>query len=387
VQVDYARRTAVAQPGVLLAGLDQATQTVGLATPLGIVSDTGIAGLTLGGGIGWLNGQYGLACDNLLAADVVTGDGSLLRANADEHPDLFWAVRGGSGNFGVVTSFIYRLHPVGPVLGGTVILPAERTRDGLHFYHAFASAAPDALTTVAVLHIDTTGQLTVSISVCWCGPLAEGERALQPLRAFGPPLEDTIRVMAYSALQQAVDDAYPPGHQHYWKSRWLVDLSEETIDAMLECAAKWPVTVSGHTELALQQMHGAAARVEPGATAFPHRRDQYDFLILSQWADPVDAPACIAWTRRAFDAMDPFTERGVYVNNLGTEGADRVREAYGANYPRLAALKAQYDPTNLFRANQNIHPTVSAAPTCITAASRPAVAPSCVSDRSHCPNR
>jgi FAD/FMN-containing dehydrogenase len=356
VQVDSDRRIAVADPGLLLADLDRATQARGLATPLGVVSVTGIAGLTLGGGIGWLNGKYGLACDNLLAADVVTADGELVHASAAEHPDLFWALRGGSGNFGVVTSFVYRLHPVGPVLGGAIIFPGERARDVLRFYHAFASAAPDDLTTVAFFDIDNAGQTSIGISVCWCGPHDEGERARQPLRSFGSPLEDGIGIMDYVALQGGVDDAFPPNHQHYWKARWLVDVSDGAIDAMLACVARWPVTATGRTELALQQIHGAAARVAPRETAFPHRRDQYDFLILTQWTDPADADSCIAWTRETFESMAPFTERAVYVNNLGTEGEDRVREAYGAHYPRLAAIKARYDPTNLFRTNQNVRP-------------------------------
>jgi hypothetical protein len=356
VQVDHDQKIAVAQPGLLLADLDRATQAYGLATPLGIVSDTGIAGLTLGGGIGWLNGKYGLACDNLLAAEVITADGDLVRASGEEHPDLFWALRGGSGNFGVVTSFVYQLHPVGPVLGGTLLFAGDRARDVLAFYHAFARAAPDELTTVAFLDVDTGGQATVGISVCWCGSHADGERALRPLRDLGPPSESTIGVVAYDDLQRASDAAFPPGHQHYWKSRWLVDVTDGAIETMLACVAAWPPTATGRTELALQQLHGAAARVDPGATAFPHRRDQYDFLIMSQWTDPADAPACTAWTRQTFDALAPFTENAVYVNNLGTEGEDRVREGYGPNYDRLATIKASYDPTNLFRSNQNIRP-------------------------------
>jgi FAD/FMN-containing dehydrogenase len=356
VRVEPDQRIAVAEPGLLLADLDRATQAHGLATPLGVVSVTGIAGLTLGGGIGWLNGKYGLACDNLLAADVVTADGELLHASATDHPDLFWALRGGSGNFGVVTSFVYRLHPVGPSLGGAIIFPGARAREVLRFYDDFASAAPDDLTTILIFGIDNAGQTTIGISVCWCGPHNAGERALRPLRTFMPAIEDGIGIKEYVAVQGGADYAFPPDQQHYWKSRWLVDVSDEAIDALLACAARWPATASGRTELDLQQIHGAAARVDPGATAFPHRRDQYDFLILTQWADPADADSCIAWTRDTFEAMATFTERAVYVNNLSAEGEDRVREAYGANYTRLAAIKARYDPTNLFRTNQNVRP-------------------------------
>ena len=353
VAVDPARRVAVAQPGLLLGELDRATQARGLATPLGVVSLTGIAGLTLGGGLGWLNGKHGLACDNLIAAHVVTADGRLLTASPDEHADLFWAIRGGSGNFGVVTSFTYRLHPVGPVLGGGVAFPPERAREALRFYHEFAAACPDELSTTAGLGVDAEGRPTVGVGVCWCGPLDAGERALRPLRAFGPPVADTIGPMSYTAVQTAGDAGFPPDRQHYWKASWLTDLSNGVIDVLLRFAVEKPSAATG---IGLQQMHGAAARMDPAATAFPHRRDQYDLLILSQWSDPADAERNVAWTRALFDAVRPFAQ-GVYVNDLGEEGADRVREAYGANYARLAAIKAEYDPANLFRANQNVKPT------------------------------
>ena len=353
VSVDPARRIAVAEPGLTLANLDRATQAAGLATPIGVVSMTGIAGLTLGGGLGWLNGKHGLACDNLLAADVVTADGELLTASADENEDLFWAIRGGSGNFGVVTSFTYRLHPVGPILGGGVTYPAERAREALRFYHGFASTCPDELSTVGGLGIDAEGRPVVSVGVCWCGSLDDGVRAVRPLRAFAPPTADTIGPMAYCALQTAADAGFPSGQQHYWKASWLTDLSDGAIDVLLRFAANKPSVATG---IGLQQMHGAAARVDPAATAFPHRRAQYDLLILSQWADPADAERNIAWTRVFFEAMRPFAERAVYVNDLGEEGEDRVREAYGANHARLAELKAKYDPTNFFRANQNVKP-------------------------------
>jgi FAD/FMN-containing dehydrogenase len=361
VRVDPERQIAVAQPGLLLADLDRATQAAGLATPLGVISATGIAGLTLGGGIGWLNGKHGLACDNLLAADVVTAAGELLRASADENGDLFWAIRGGSGNFGVVTSLVYQLHPVGPILGGSVDFPAAQAREALRFYYEFASAAPDELTTIARFGFDSGGRTTVAVDVCWCGSLEDGARALRSLRAFGPPEEDTIGTMDYCDLQSAADERYPPGQQHYWKAAWLADLNDGAIEVMLRFAAKRPVGATSHVTIALQQMHGGAARVDPAATAFPHRRDQYDFLILSQWSDPADAARHIEWTRRFFDAMQPFTERAVYVNNLGAEEKDRVREAYGANYERLAAIKTTYDPDNLFRSNQNIRPATEAA--------------------------
>ncbi len=352
VAVDVERRIAVAGAGLLLGDLDRATQAAGLATPLGVVSVTGIAGLTLGGGIGWLNGKHGLACDNVLAADVVTADGELRRASADENPDLYWAIRGGSGNFGVVTSFTYRLHPVGPVLAGGLVFPAERAREALLAYDAFARTCPDALSTTAGVGVDAEGRPTASVGVCWCGPLEEGEQVLRPLRALGPT-QDTVGHMDYLALQTDKDAAFPAGQLHYWKSSYLTSLSDETIDVLFRFAAEQPSAASG---IGLQRMHGAAARVDPAATAFPYRRAQHELLILSQWADPAETERNVAWTRSFFDAVRPLAARGVYVNDLGEEGEDRVREAFGENYARLAAVKATYDPTNLFRANQNITP-------------------------------
>jgi FAD/FMN-containing dehydrogenase len=363
IQVDPERRVAAAQPGLLLGEVDAATQAFGLATPLGTVSITGISGLTLGGGIGWLNGMHGLACDNVVAADVVTADGELLRASATEHPDLYWAIRGGSGNFGIVTSFVYALHPVDRVLSGMLAYPPEQSRDALRFYHEFSQTCPDELSTIANLATDAAGRTVVAVAYSWCGPLHAGERALHTLRAFGTPTTDVVEMMDYCALQRVIDDRFPAGRQHYWKSNFLTDFSEEAIDVMLHFAAERPSPAPVHgaigpsrSGIGFQHVHGVAARVDPAATAFPHRHAHHDFLILAQWTDPADAEPHIAWTRAFFEAMRPFTERAVYVNGLGVEGEDRVREAYGANYPRLAAIKGRYDPTNLFRANQNIQP-------------------------------
>jgi FAD/FMN-containing dehydrogenase len=363
VQVDPERRVAVAQPGLLLGELDIATQVFGLATPLGTASITGIAGLTLGGGIGWLSGRHGLACDNLIAADVVTADGELLRASATENPDLFWAIRGGSGNFGVVTSFVYQLHPVGPVLTGSLVFPPAQTRAALRFYHEFSRSCPDELSTMANLATGDDGWTVMAVAYSWCGPYDEGERALHPLRTFGTPIEDLVEVLGYCALQQVIDSRFPYRRQHYWKSSFLTDLTDEAIDVMLHFAAQRPSPAHVHggegasrAGIGMQHVHGAAARVNPAATAFPHRHVHHDFLILSQWTDPADAERHIAWTRDFFAAMRPFTERAVYVNGLGADEQDRVSEAYGANYPRLAAIKARFDPTNFFRSNQNIRP-------------------------------
>lgn len=354
IQVDPGRRIARAEPGLILGEFDQATQAFGLATTTGVVSKTGLAGLTLGGGVGWLNGKHGLACDNLLAADVVTSDGQLVRASEDEHPDLFWAIRGGSGNFGVVTSFTYQLHEVGPVLAGSVTYPFDRAREAVSFYHEFASSCPDELTTSCSLWTDESGTPGVSVGVCYSGDLAAGEDAVRPLLDFGPPEASRIAPTSYCSLQSANDAGFPMGRQHYWKSAWLADVPEEAIEVMLEFLATKPSPLSG---IGLQQMHGAASRRDPTATAFPHRGSNlYDCLILSQWVDPADSEANVRWTRALFAALEPFLERGVYVNDLGEEGEDRVRAAFGANYDRLVSIKQKYDPTNLFRVNQNVRP-------------------------------
>jgi len=356
---DRAGGTVRAEAGLTLGEFDRATQALGLATTLGVVSMTGIAGLTLGGGLGWLNGRYGLACDNLVAAEIATADGELLRLGPGEHEDLFWAIRGGGGNFGVVTAFTYRLHPVDLVLAGGLSYPLAAALRVLPFYDEFVKAAPDELSTVASLALTPTGEPTVSIAVCFCGPTDEGERVLRPLRTFLAPAEDSIQPMPYLSLQSAPDAGFPSGQQHYWKAGWLRSVTEGAIETLLRFVPELPSPASG---VGLQQMHGAASRVDPAATAFPHRAEQFDFLILSQWPDPVDSARNIEWTRALFEAMRPHLEDAVYVNNLGDEGPDRVRAAYGANYPRLAAVKRRYDPDNLFRANQNIDPAPISSP-------------------------
>jgi FAD/FMN-containing dehydrogenase len=352
VQVDSRRRIAVAGAGALLADLDQATQAYGLATPLGVVSVTGIAGLTLGGGIGWLNGKHGLACDNVLAADIVTADGRLLTVSPDEHADLYWGIRGGGGNFGVVTSFTYRLHPVGRVLAGGLSYPAERTKEVLRFYPEFAASCPDELSMSASLGNDDSGRPVFGVALCWSGEQEELDSALRPLRDLGPDVEQVVPT-EYGAWQSAHDEGFPLGQYHYWKSSFVTDFTDDAIDVLLHFAAEKPSAASA---IGMQQLHGAAARVAPEATAFPHRRSQSELLVLAVWADPAETERNVAWARAFFEAMQPFAARGVYVNDLGEEEGDRVRAAYGANYDRLAAIKAAYDPTNIFRSNQNIRP-------------------------------
>ena len=358
IRVDPARRTARAQPGLRLGELDRETQAFGLATPLGVIANTGIAGLTLGGGIGWLSGQYGLACDNLLSVDVVTADGRFLTASASENTDLFWGVRGGGGNFGIVTSFEYRLHPVGPVLGGTVLYEMKKAWEVLRFLDKFAHEYPDELSVDIGFLTTPDGNLMVGITVCYSGSLGEGEKVLQPLRTFGTPIADFIRPMSYVEMQSLLDENFPPGRLHYWKSNFLRVMSDDAIEVMLEYATTMPSPTS---VVELQLMHGAASRIGCSETAFAHRYEQYDLLILSNWTDPADSEKNVRWTRAFWEAMQPFVEQRVYVNNLGEEGDERDRAAYGSNYERLVALKNKYDPTNFFRLNPNIKPNTQAA--------------------------
>jgi hypothetical protein len=353
LRVDPDHLRAHAGPGLLLGDLDRATQHHGLAVPLGVMSKTGIAGLTLGGGLGWLNGRYGLACDNLIGAEVVTADADVLHVSEDEHADLLWGLRGGGGNFGVVTSFTYQLHPVGPVYAGALTYPWAMAADALRFHDQFMARAPDELVTAVSIALDSSGVPQVSIGVCWCGPPDEGLNVLRPLRAFGSPVDDTIAQMPYVALQSAPDAGFPLGWLHYWKSGYLRHLTDAATDTLLEIAAAMPPGSSG---IGMQGLRGAASRVAVDATAFPHRATQYDFLILAQWADRDESPRNIAWARDSFTAMEPHLEPAVYVNNLGTEGPDRIRAAYGPNYPKLAEIKYRYDPANTFRLNQNVSP-------------------------------
>lgn len=357
LRVDPARRTAEAQPGLTLGEFDRETQAFGLATTLGAVSMTGIAGLTLGGGIGWLMGKYGLACDNLLSVDMVTADGQFRSVSGTENEDLFWGVRGAGANFGVVTSFRYRLHPVGPVLGGMVIHPFAKAREVLRFYMEFTGHCPDELTVDAGILTGPDGNPVVAIAICYCGPIEQGEKLVAPLRKYGSPLADLIGPKPYLEVQKIFDASFPPNHQNYWKAGFLHTVRDEVIDAMIEFATKRPSPASF---MVLEHVHGAAARVPVGETAFPHRREQYSLLIFSIWPNAADSEANIAWARRFWTEVQPFGTDGVYVNYLGQEDVDRVRAAYGPHYQRLVTLKEKYDPTNFFRMNQNIRPTSGA---------------------------
>ena len=358
-RIDLRHRTVQAEAGLTLADLDRDCQRFGLATPLGVVSATGIAGLTLGGGIGWLGGKHGLACDNVISVDIVTADGALLTASASEHPDLFWAVRGGGDNFGVVTSFAYRLHEVGPVIGGTIAWPLSQAPRVLRFYDELARDCPDELSLNASLAVGEDGTPNLGISVAWIGPLDEGERLLKPLRSCETPLADMIRPMSFVEKQRGGDTFFPFGRRHYWKAGFLRRLGADAIEVITHFAATFP---SPYTRILLQQMHGAAARVPPTETAFAHRHDQWDCEMLGQWEHPEDDERCVRWTREAYAAMEPHLERSVYVNALGGDEPERVASAYGANYDRLAAIKTRYDPGNFFRANHNVAKRREASP-------------------------
>jgi FAD/FMN-containing dehydrogenase len=355
VHVDPKSRTARAQGGVTWAGFDRETQLYGLATTGGVVSSTSIAGLTLGGGLGWLMSKYGLALDNLLSADIVTAEGKILKASADEDADLFWAVRGGGGNFGVAASFEYRLHPVGPaVTGGLIAHPFDRAREVLQFYREITASPSDELTVIAVLIHGRDGSKLAALVPCHCGPLDDGEAATRPLKQFGSPVMDTIGPMPYCELNAMLDEAHPKGALYYWKSSFLAQLSDEAIDGMITCFAECPTPMG---QVLIEHFHGAATRVGSSDIAFPHRTAGYNLVILSEWMDHATTDRCITWARDTYAAMEHWMGSGRYVNYLGDdEEGDPVAAAYGENYQRLRTLKARYDPENFFHMNQNIPP-------------------------------
>ena len=358
VRVDPMRRTARAEGGVTWGEFDRETQAFGLATTGGSVSDTGIAGLTLGGGLGWLAGKCGLTCDNLLSADVVTADGKLLVASASEHTDLFWGVRGGGGNFGIVTSFEYQLHPVGPVLAGMLLYPFAQAKEALAYYRDFAKAVPDEVNTMGGLLTSPDGDLMAVIAVCYNGSLDAGERVLRPLREFGPPVADQIRPMAYREVQTQLDAAAVRGRRYYIKSSFMRSISDDAIDALIDRFANVP---SPHTLVFFQQLGNAANRIGAQETAFSQRDALCEWGCLSSWVDPAADGVNIGWTRALAEAMQPFSSGGAYITQMGVEaeeGADRIKDAFGPNYEQLVALKNKYDPTNLFRHNQNVKPVV-----------------------------
>jgi FAD/FMN-containing dehydrogenase len=365
IEVDPDRRLATAEPGVVWAELDRATQDHGLAVTGGEVSDTGIAGLTLGGGFGWLKRTCGLTCDSLLEAEVVTADGRIVRASEQENPDLFWALRGGGGNFGVVTRFTYRLHEVGPILyGGAVVHPAERTADALRFLRDLAPQVPDEASLMAALVVappapefpaELHGRPVVVIGAAYHGGLAEGEQALRPVREFAPPAADMLGPIPYVALQQMVDEGVPRGLHYYVKSEWLGGLPDDVISGLAEHHLSRP---SPMDQILIHQMGGAVSRVPRNATAFAYRDAAFVLTVNGCWQPEEPREPHVAWARSTWEASLPGSLGGSYINHLDAdEGEDRVRDAYGPEiYDRLAAVKTAWDPDNVFRHNHNILP-------------------------------
>lgn len=356
IRVDPAARTAWAQPGLLWQDFDRETQAYGLATTGGVVGETGIAGLTLGGGVGWLVRKHGLTCDNLLAVDVVTADGKLRHASPEANQDLFWALRGGGGNFGVATAFQYQLHEVSTILGGFIIHPRAAARDVIRFHRDFITLAPEELTSYVALLTAPDGNPVVAMASCYCGDLQEGERVLRPLREFGAPLVDGTQAMPYAGMQGLLGPAFPWNNRNYWKSNYFREVPDAAIDVLVEHANRSQSPLSA---VIIEYYGGAVSRVAPDASAFPHREASFNILFVGQWTDATEDSQHIDWVRNCWEAVNPWASGAVYMNALsGDEGPEVVRNAYGANYSRLAALKAQLDPKNLFRMNQNILPSV-----------------------------
>ena len=355
IYVDAAKRSARAQGGVTWVQLNRETQVHGLAVTGGVVSSTGIAGLTLGGGLGWLMSKYGLALDNLRSIELVTADGEVLEVNEKQHPDLFWALRGGGGNFGIATSFEYQLHPVGPmVMGGMVAYPFDRARDVLRFFRDTTASLPDDMAIFGGLIHSPDGAKLAAMVGGHFGSLADGEKAFRPIKEFGSPVLDTIGPIGYSELNGMLDAAYPKGALNYWKSSFLKELTDDAIDAIIEAFSGCPTPMG---QILLEHFHGAATRVGVSDTAFPHRADGYNLLILTQWLRPEDTRGGTAWTRDSYGSFQPFVADARYVNYLGDdEPAEAAHAAYGPNYKRLQEIKTKYDPTNFFHMNQNIEP-------------------------------
>lgn len=362
ITVDAGQRTARAQPGLTWGEYDREAQAFGLATTGGLISTTGIAGFTLGGGIGWLMRQYGLACDNLRSVRIVTADGSLSCADADENADLFWGLRGGGGNFGVVTEFSYALHPVTQVIGGMVLHPAAHSRELLEFYRDYTVTAPDELTTMfAFLTAPPApfvpgalqGKPAVAIAACYSGSLERGAEVMRPLKEFGSPAVDLLGPMPYLALQSMLDAGAPSGIQNYWKSNYLQVLTDDAVEIFIHQAERM---ISPLSAIHIQQLGGAVRRVPEDATAYANRDAEFVVNIIGTWMDAAESDSHVAWTRETWDVLQPYWAKGAYINFMGEENDERTRQAYGDNYARMRALKQKYDPTNLFCFNQNIKP-------------------------------
>jgi FAD/FMN-containing dehydrogenase len=356
IHVDPVRRTVRAQPGLTVGELDRANAAFGLATPSGTISLTGIAGLTLGGGIAWLQGKYGLAVDNLLSAEVVLASGDVVTASEDAERDLFWALRGGGGNFGIVSSFEFRAHPLASVLGGAVLHPLEAAPQVFRFFREFSADLPDEVTLQAgFIHApDGSGAKLCGVIMCHAGDDAERAAAdVQPIRHLGSPVADMVQRFPYPVMNTGADWLFSKGTRNYWKSAFFTEVSDAAIEAMADAFARAP---SDRCVLVVEEFHGAVTRVAPQATAYPHRKQGFNLLLISQWNDPADTAAGIAWARETFDDLAPYLADRSYTNYLSADDHDRVRQAFGPNYERLVELKRRYDPDNRFRGNQNLNP-------------------------------
>jgi FAD/FMN-containing dehydrogenase len=356
IKVDRRKRTVWAQGGVTWNEFNRAAACHGLATTGGVVSTTGIAGLTLGGGEGWLMGKYGLTIDNLLAAEVVTATGEVVTASAEENQDLFWALRGGGGNFGVAASFEYQAHPVSTVYGGLVAHPVSRAREALAFFREFTQSAPDELTVYFSLFPDSSkpGETLAAMVACHCGDASAAEADLKPLRQFGPPAADLIQPMPYAVINTLSDGGYPKGAFNYWKSAFFGDLSDASLEIMVDALHRCPSPMSG---LAIVPYLGAVTRIDATATAFAHRAPGYSLLIVSQWPDQRETEPNITWAKETFETLRPYMADRSYLNNLTAEDGRMAHHIWGANYQRLVTVKRRYDPDNIFRLNHNIDPS------------------------------
>jgi hypothetical protein len=363
VRVDAGGMTARVEPGVTLGEFDRDAQAFGLATPVGINSTTGVAGLTLGGGFGWLSRRLGLSIDNLVSVDVVTAAGDLVKASETENPDLFWGIRGGGGNFGIVTSFEFRMHKVGPeVLAGLIIHPLDAAKDVLRFYRDFIKNTPQEFVCWFVLRkapplpflpAEWHGKEILALAVCYSGNVKEGERVAKPLRSFGKPIADIVGPMPFVVWQTILDPLLVPGMRNYWKSHNFKSISDGLIDTLIAYARRIP---DPQTEIAFAQLGEGVTKVPKGSTAYPHRDAEFVMNVHGRWESPANDAKCIGWARELFQAATPFATGGIYVNFMTQEEQGRIAAAYGGNYDRLVTLKKKYDPNNLFRLNQNIQP-------------------------------
>jgi FAD/FMN-containing dehydrogenase len=357
IHVDAAKKTARAQGGVLWKELNRETQLHGLATTGGVVGTTGIAGLTLGGGLGWLMPKYGLALDNLRSAEMVMADGSVVRAAADENPDLYWAIRGGGGNFGIAASLEYQLHPVGPMItGGLVAHPVQKAHEVLRFFRDTCATLPEEMMMVAglVTAPDGSGAKLAAMLAAHCGPLGQGEAAVKPIKAFGPPVMDALGPISYCQQNGLLDASMPKGTLNYWKAHFLTDLSDDAINAMVDAFSRCPSPMS---QIVVEHFHGAASRIPVQDTACTMRINGFNVVLISQWMDPKENDLHIGWCRETYKALGPYLGTTRYVNYLGAdEPGDPAAVVYGPNYARLRELKAKFDPDNVFHVNVNIRP-------------------------------